>query len=852
VIWVMAVGGLIAATAAGEDLSPAALLKEARHQEEMLGRLEAATQLYALVLERDDVTAEQQAEAHTRLGQCLEKQGRLEEARDHYQWVTDNAPAGAERERASAERGLDRLATLAGHNPAALMPPDTAIYLEVIRPGEQLAQLLEMFAEGGVPNPIETLLQQHNRPGPTSRGAGGARTQAFAAPMAMMLNPSLVNELKKIEGLALGFTEISSDPAHHGPPSFLAVLYPGESDAVRGMLELLIGTSSIMTTTVDGVTVHRMRIHDYPSNHVAITPKAIIFATSQSLMADTVRRLNATSADGGMGSAVESLASEEDFRRQAGARRRDSAVLAYVSLDRLFDQIERSMSDQERQEFSQISRLLGLESIQQFSARMRFTKSGLAYEVAGSLKPGADSLLYETLRTPPLDRELLGYIPAHALLAFATAMGNGAHRYDQALQVANYIHDISCPDGRGSDPEEEATELDQMLGVSVRNDLFGNVESVVACFRKPDREQIVRTMKAMVDAGGVPDRGDPHEVLAHHAFGEIAQSSLLAVIRVKDGDAFDRTLGTLLTNLARKFTRQQNVESIFTSRVDGDAEIRKYVSPGLPVTLSVARIGNTYVLGLSEDTILAALAVRRGASPSIVTGEVDGPVFAELPDAVSKVGTVRLDLVVNLFRDLAISANHVLDGAPLEGQPDPRSGGMVLVEVPPLRPMVAYTLESDSNASLQVEIHNLPQVLAASMQQWTGVLDPLRDRQYVARQIRDMHSVAQALLMYSVDHRGRMPDALQDLKKYLKEENTGDGSSGVSFEGLVYRRSVDKIDAIRNPSGAIIVHTPSEPWPDEGVIAAFADGHVELIRDKARFHQLLATTDTAREATTGR
>lgn len=50
-------------------------------------------------------------------------------------------------------------------------------------------------------------------------------------------------------------------------------------------------------------------------------------------------------------------------------------------------------------------------------------------------------------------------------------------------------------------------------------------------------------------------------------------------------------------------------------------------------------------------------------------------------------------------------------------------------------------------------------------------------------------------------------------------------------------------DVKTSPSDLLIIHEPFEAWPDRGVRAAFADGHVERIRSQMRFDAMKASSD---------
>ncbi len=140
--------------------------------------------------------------------------------------ASDDSPAPLRQEAAA------RLAAcreeLAASDLARLMPADTMVYAELVRPGDHFTQLLTLL---GLARPDGSPRATVGQPGTALPVPGLFFPDDFS------VSPALTSELKKLRGLAVGLTEI--DP-HRGPVNGLLVLHPGDFNLLRGELETAV------------------------------------------------------------------------------------------------------------------------------------------------------------------------------------------------------------------------------------------------------------------------------------------------------------------------------------------------------------------------------------------------------------------------------------------------------------------------------------------------------------------------------------------------------------------------------------------------------------------------------------
>jgi prepilin-type processing-associated H-X9-DG protein len=109
----------------------------------------------------------------------------------------------------------------------------------------------------------------------------------------------------------------------------------------------------------------------------------------------------------------------------------------------------------------------------------------------------------------------------------------------------------------------------------------------------------------------------------------------------------------------------------------------------------------------------------------------------------------------------------------------------------------------------------------------------------------NMRQIDLAIMEYGSDHGNALPKDLgREINKYL-----GPNAKAVWDDPLrpnqqkpyVYIRLADKLPLIQRPAESIIMYENHTTW-DDGINAAFADGHVEWIAREQDFKQMLAQT----------
>ena len=212
------------------------LMQEALYAEEIDGDLNAAIKIYGQIIKDKSAQRSHVAQAMYRQGMCYLKQQNEQQAQENFQTLV--AQYSEQTEIISKVKPL--LDGLGNADPASLMPPNTLFYAEIGSPGRQIETILNMLKDTPLENPLAAL-------GGNNTGWEGPNSPANI--IAALLNPGMMAEFKKIQGIGVGITGI---PQENDPP-IIIVLFPGKSDALKGLLQMALTMAGKPTESIEGM-----------------------------------------------------------------------------------------------------------------------------------------------------------------------------------------------------------------------------------------------------------------------------------------------------------------------------------------------------------------------------------------------------------------------------------------------------------------------------------------------------------------------------------------------------------------------------------------------------------------------
>lgn len=432
--------GVIGAIALAKSAS--VLLREGLYAEEVEGDLDAAVEVYQQIIADASAPKEQVAQALYRLGMCYMKQKDEIQAKAMFSKLVDNYGDQTQ----LVEKVKPLLDELGNADPASLMPPGTIAYVEIGSPGKQVETLLSMLKDTPFENPLAMI-------GQNQTGGGQPGPQQIVG---ALLNPSMMAEFKKIRGMGIGVTELAKDN-----PPMIIVLYPGKSDALRGIIQMALGFVGQPAEAIEGMTTL-----SFGDGGGAAYDDTVIVVTSPSPKGSELLRWSVKQYKGLI--KEPSLASSnKSFAKINKKARQDNMLTVWVNADETYQKLQAMLpADQIPEQFRMVEGMADLKNIDDIIASLSIRQTGLALDANINLRDGHNCMAYNMIRTPPLSTAALNAVPSNAIALFSVALGNS--NTPQAQMASEQIMNA--------------------MGLDIGPQLFDNIEQITLFavpFEKP-------------------------------------------------------------------------------------------------------------------------------------------------------------------------------------------------------------------------------------------------------------------------------------------------------------------------------------------------------------------------------
>ena len=281
------------------------LLEKAIFLEAIRGKPAEALQLYRRI-QKENPGDQTMARALLGEATCLDATGKDQLAREKFQAVIDRYPQ--QEEILDIARGYIR--SRLWDTPASYMPDEMLFYAEMVKPGEELIRLSKAIRSTPFENPIDASRTLAADP----EGAAAALEESSKSPagwISAFLNKSLFRELSKMGGIAIGI------PAGGNPAKdFIAVLSPGESDALSGYITSLLSLAQAKRVGF----IQDLPLYKMEDTFLAAGENVVVMGSSRRMVEDAVKRYSSQST---------SLATNPDFLN-AWSRKEDALMFFFL------------------------------------------------------------------------------------------------------------------------------------------------------------------------------------------------------------------------------------------------------------------------------------------------------------------------------------------------------------------------------------------------------------------------------------------------------------------------------------------------------------------------------------------
>lgn len=420
---------VVMAASAAPAKEASVLLQEGLYAEEIDGDLDAAIQIYEKVIQDKSAQRSHVAQALYRQGMCYLKKQREQQAKMAFEKLISEYSDQTK----VVNKAKPLLQDLGNADPAALMPSDTLLYLELGSPGKQIETILNMLKGTPLENPLAAI------GAPQTGMSQGNIVQRF-------LNPSMMAELKKIRGAGVGITGVAKDN-----PPVVVVLYPGKSDALRG---LIAGGLALVAKPVESIEgMQTVEFND--GGGAAYDDTVVILASPKAYEAGQLTWC--VKQYKGIGKEPTLASSNKSFSKINEKDRQGNAFTVWANFDKLYTDLMSVLpAEQLPEELLKANALADFAHIDDLIAYVSLKEDGIAVEANVDFKDGYSGLAYNMFRTPKLSKAALEVIPSDAIGLISIAWGGADSPQSYAIRE----------------------QIRKAAGINLGGDIFANVEQI--------------------------------------------------------------------------------------------------------------------------------------------------------------------------------------------------------------------------------------------------------------------------------------------------------------------------------------------------------------------------------------
>jgi hypothetical protein len=419
---------LIATTALAKSAS--VLLQEGLYAEEVDGDLDAAINIYAQIIKDGSAQRSHVAQALYRQGMCYMKKQQEQRARLAFEkLVTEyNDQTNV------VSKAKPLLLELSDADPAALMPADTLVYMEFGSPGKQVETILNMLKGTPLENPLAAIGRGHQG-GPTPGDIVGG-----------FLNPNMMAEFKKIRGAGVGITGMTEQD-----PPVIVVLFPGKSDALRG---LLFGALAFIGKPIEAVEGMQM-VEFTDGGGAAYDDNVVILASPPAYTAGQltwcVKQYKGITNEPTLAS------SNKSFVKINKKDRQENAFTIWANVDQAYTTLTKLFPEgQIPQQILHANNMADFNNIDDLIASLTLKEDGIALEANVSFKDDHNSLAYNMFCTPQLSKAAFDVVPSDTIALLSVAPGGADSARAQALRQ----------------------QIRNASGLEIGGDIFANIDQI--------------------------------------------------------------------------------------------------------------------------------------------------------------------------------------------------------------------------------------------------------------------------------------------------------------------------------------------------------------------------------------
>jgi len=431
IIFLLAVG-ILGSVAFAKSSST--LLQEGLYAEEIDGDIDAAIRIYEQIIKDGSAQRSHIAQALYRQGMCYLKKQNERQAKIVFGKVVADFS-----DQTKVINKVKPLLEELGHaDPAALMPPETLIYIETGSPGRQIETILNMLKGTPFENPLAVL-------------GGGQSKKSAGDIIATLMNPAMMAEFKKIRGMGIGITGVAQN---YSP--LIAVLYPGKSDALRGLILAGLGMVAQPGEPIEGMNTLRIQ---NTAGIAAYDDRVVIIAQPIEQLIWSVKQYK------GVTSKPTLASTNKSFAKISKKARHENALTLWANVDEVFAGLPEMLpAEMIPSEIHLADGVADFKNIDDLIVFFNIQENGIALDHNIAFKDGHRCIAYNMIRTSNLSRAGFESVPSEAVGLLSIALGEAGSA--QSLAAGKSIENLT--------------------GLDIGREIFTNIEQINLFALPPD------------------------------------------------------------------------------------------------------------------------------------------------------------------------------------------------------------------------------------------------------------------------------------------------------------------------------------------------------------------------------
>ncbi|MBN2589094.1 MAG: tetratricopeptide repeat protein [Sedimentisphaerales bacterium] len=432
------------------------LLQEALYAEEIEGDINTAIKIYQQIIDDDSAQENYVAQALYRQGMCYMKVQNENQAKGNFTRLVTNFSDQTN----IIEKVKPLLEDIGNADPAALMPPETLFYAEIGSPGKQIETIFNMLKGSPLENPWALI--GDNMPETSNDQMGNI--------VSGLLNPSMMAELRKIRGMGVGITGI---PQNDVPPGIL-VLFPGKSDALKGLLQMVLTMVGKPVDSIEGMNC----IEFTAGGGAAYNDSTVIMVSPLAYEAGQLEWC--VKQYKGITNEPTLASSNKSFAQVSKQARQSNALTIWADINSFYTKLmEIIPPDAIPVQIHIANGIVDFKNIKDLIASLSIEQNSVSLETNIALNGGHNCIAYNMIRTPNLNKNSFQAIPPETIGLLSFALNDAASA--QAASIGSQLQNIT--------------------GLDFGREIFGNIEQITL-FLTPAKNTSAQIPNPAIAFGG--------------------------------------------------------------------------------------------------------------------------------------------------------------------------------------------------------------------------------------------------------------------------------------------------------------------------------------------------------------